>query len=343
MITLSEAPSPELTGIMDSFSSFMPFLTAAATLMGVIIMIMGVFRLMRQDYDAGGGWFYIIGGAVFAGAGFLFPWLFGLLDETPDPKPAPTGEGTPQPTATSEPTRAPETVQEPADLTWLWITLGVIVAAILAVLLIWLVVRLSTRARRSLRAAREEAEALRVLQESRAATWQSFHDRLNELLRKILFAETDWDTVFFLPALSDSSVPQTYEMLRAMRSATTLRDTAGELPSNLADDADLTKLPFPRAVDAFALAWDAAERNAKKLGQKNVPLKERRLIRDIRTLLDVTENSGASETERNLAYKRAQALIGELESIHIPARAMEQLEERKLLALTAQPETVRAL
>lgn len=333
MITYATVPDPDLAELSGMLSSIMPMIQGIMLITGLVAVIIGVFRL-SSDYGEG-GWSFIVFGVISAGLSFAFPWIFGVVSGEVGESPKPTSEPSPQPTGTNEPTRAPDTVQEPADLTWLWITFAVIVAAILAVLLVWLIIHLSTRARRGIRAAREQAEALRALQESRAATWQSYHDRHNELLRKILHAETDWDTLFFMPALSDSSVPQTLTMLRAMRTANTLRDTAGKMPPNLDDGDDLTKLPFPRAVEDFALAWEAAERHARKVGQKNVPLAERRLIKQIRTLLDMAENSAASETERNLAYKRAQALIGDLESIHIPAKAMEQLEERKLLALTS--------
>lgn len=333
MITHATVPDPDIAALSGMISSFVPMIQGIMLITGLVAVIIGVFRL-SSDYGEG-GWGFIVFGTLSAGLSFVFPWIFGAVSGETNESPKPTSEPSPQPTGNSEPTRAPDTVQEPADLTWLWITFAVIVAAILAVLLVWLIVHLSTRARRGIRAAREQAEALRALQESRAATWQSYHDRHNELLRKILHAETDWDTLFFMPALSDSSVPQTLTMLRAMRTANTLRDTAGKMPTNLDDGDDLTKLPFPRAVEDFALAWEAAERHARKVGQKNVPLAERRLIKQIRTLLDMAENSAASETERNLAYKRAQALIGDLESIHIPAKAMEQLEERKLLALTS--------
>lgn len=332
MTLYAAVPDPDIAELSGMLSSFVPLLQGIMLIAGLVAVIIGIFRL-SSDYGQG-GWSFILFGLLSAGLSFVFPWIFRAISGETNESPKPTSEPSPQPTGTSEPTRAPDTVPEPVDLTWLWITLGIILATILTVLLVWLIIHLSTRARRGLRAAREQAEALRALQESRAATWQSYHDRHNELLRKILHAETDWDTLFFMPALSDSSVPQTLAMLRAMRTANTLRDTAGKMPTNL-DDDDLTKIPFPRAVEDFALAWEAAERHARKVGQKNVPLAERRLIKQIRTLLDMAENSAASETERNLAYKRAQALIGDLDSIHIPAKAMEQLEERKLLALTS--------
>lgn len=317
---------PKVDGLLATLT---PILQASFLIVGGIIVVMGVFRLFSERSSVGSGITTIIVGVIVGVSGFMFSFLTNSFNTITGDEPKPTSK------PTSEPTRAPETVQEPADLTWLGVMFAIIAAAILVVLLIWLIVHLSTRARRGIRTAREQAEALRALQSSRAATWQSFHDRHNALLRKILHAETDWDTLFFMPALSDSSVPQTYAMLRAMRTANTLRDTAGEMPTHFDADYDLTKLPFPRAVEDFALAWDVAERNARKVGQKNVPAAERRLIKQIRTLLDMAENSAATETERNLAYRRAQALIGDLESIHIPAKAMEQLEERKLLALTS--------
>lgn len=122
-----------------------------------------------------------------------------------------------------------------------------------------------------------------------------------------------------------------------MRAANTLRDTAGDLPPGLAADADLTAIAYPRAVEAFARAWDIAERHARRVGQKNVPLAERKTIKEIRTLLDIAENSAASQTERNLAYRRAQKLIEGLSSVHVPQSLMAQLEESHRLMLTAAP------
>lgn len=58
---------------------------------------------------------------------------------------------------------------------------------------------------------------------------------------------------------------------------------------------------------------------------------------EIRTLLDIAENSAASQTERNLAYRRAQKLIESLNSIHVPQSLMAQLEESHRLMLTVAP------
>ena len=310
---------------------------------GVVIMI---FSGIRVAHTAARGHMEDLGGVGLGIAmvvfGFLSPVLFGLLSEPEtdtDNAPAPTATGTPTATSSPTPTSTPRTTapptSEPADLTPMFITLGIIAGLVLTLILVLLLVTAIQRARRGIRSSRELAAAQRATAERQAATWQAFRDRHDELLRKILHAETDWDALFFTPALTDPNVPQTYAMLRAMRAAGTLRDTAGTLPAGLDDDADLTELPYPNAVEEFAAAWDAAERHARRVGQKGIPATERKTISGIRTLLDIAENSAASATERNIAYRRAQTLIAELESIHIPARAIAQLEEHHRLMLTA--------
>lgn len=333
-------PAPELTAISDTFTNFLPLMQSVMVLLGVFVMIFGLIRVMNTSGSGyTEGWSTVIMGAIAAAGGFFVPMLLTwLLDDgspAPEPTATPSETASPRPTTTSEPTRAPETMQEPADLTWLWVTLGIIAGLVLLSLLIWIIVTAGAKARRGIRETREKAAAELAAAQRRAATWKTFHDRHNELLRKYLHSETDWDSLFFTPALTDPSVPQTYAMLRAMRAANTLRDTAGELPADLGPDIDLTRLPYPRAVEEFALAWDAAERYARRIGQKGIPAAERKLIKQIRTFLDMAENSAASQNERNLAYRRAQSLIESLETIHVPAQAIAQLEERHQLMLTS--------
>lgn len=335
-------PEPDLSGVLSDMltTGMIPIMQAGMMLIGILVMVTGLYRVVQTSGSGyTEGWSTVIFGAGAAAGGFFIPMLFRwLLDDgttEPEPTATPSETASPRPTATSEPTRAPETVQEPADLTWLLVTLGIIAALVLLALLIWIIVAAGAKARRGIRETREKAAAELAAAQRRAATWQLFHDRHNELLRKIVHSETDWDSLFFMPALTDPNVPQTYAMLRAMRAAGTQRDTAGELPADLPLDVDLTTLPYPKAVEAFAVAWDAAERHARRVGQKGVPHAERKLIKQIRTLLDMAENTAASQTERNLAYRRAQKLIESLETIHVPEKAIAQLEERQQLMLTS--------
>jgi len=319
------------------FDSIFPILQMGGVTLGLILIVVGAFRLFSPD-PFSGGLSYVVFGVFVAGGFLLFPWLFntiaGEVGEEPSPKPS--RPATPSATPSGEPVTAPP-VQQPADLTWLFVLLGIILAALHTAVLVWVLVTVSQKARRNIREGRERVKVEQERVQRLTAAWQTFRDRHDELLRKITHAETDWDSLFFTPALTDPNVDQTHRMLLTMRTANTLRDTAGDLPPGLTADADLTTIAYPRAVETFARAWDIAERHARRVGQKNVPLAERKTIKEIRTLLDIAENSAASQTERNLAYRRAQNLIADLNSIHVPQSLMAQLEESHRLMLTAAP------
>lgn len=218
-------------------------------------------------------------------------------------------------------TTSPAGYAAPPDLTGVWLALAVVVA--IAVL-----VMTGSKAIPAIAGARRRSAHAAEARDRQLEAWQLFANRHNELLRKIVHAETDWDTLFFTPAINDPSVPETLRMLQAMRVAGTLRDTAGALPAGLPIEVDVTTLPYPQAVEAFDLAWDVAERNARRIGQQATPPRERRMISEIRTLLNITENAAASATERALAYRKVQRLIGDLTTIHVPKTALAQLEAR---------------
>ncbi|AUG29451.1 MULTISPECIES: hypothetical protein [Microbacterium] len=333
--------SVDTTGlVVDTFfkalSMVTPVLSVILIGVGLLSMIIGATRWMR-DGSYGGGTPLLISGALQVAAGAFLPTIVNSIANaiagTDDPQPEPSGSSSPSalPTSTPSPTSPPS--QTTGDLTWLLTVLGIVAALILVVALIALSSHVTGRARRSIRASRTQAATERATRDRLTAAWQGFHDRHDELLRKILHSETNWDSLFFHPALTDPNVPETYRMLLAMRAAGVLRDTAGELPIALSEDTDLLELPYPKAVVEFNLAWDAAERNARRLGQKGIPVAERTLIKEIRTLLDLAENSAASQTERSLSYRRALKLIESLESVHVPPRAVAQLEGRQKLAV----------
>ncbi len=335
-----ETDPPLLTDFAsEAFSGVTSVLPYLFGLLGMMMLVVGAFKLVhsaaRGDGMGGAFPFLILGGGTIAFASFVLPWIFGPADTTAAPTPSTTSTTPPSPASTSTPTpveTAPATNSAPADLTGMFVALGVIAGLVLLFALVLLVTTVARRAR----AARAEATAQKEARDRIVQGWQRVHDHHSELLRKILHAETDWDALFFTPALSDPNVPQTYAMLRAMRDANTLRDTAGLLPRSIKADLDITKLPYARAVDEFAAAWDMAERYARKLGQKGIPAAERKTLKEIRTLLDIAENGAAAPTERTLAYRRAQSLLEGLESVHIPTKVLAQLEEQHRLMLTAQ-------
>lgn len=314
------------------FAIMIPVLQGAMILVSLVCGIRAAF-LVLSPYREGAG---LCAGIAACGAvgAIVLQLLVGVLTGGESgSRPSPSVTSAPS----GEPSRVSDVVVEPVDLSWLGGVLGILVAALLAAGLLWVLVAVGQKARRSIREGREKAKAEQERVQRLSAGWQTFRDRHDELLRKIAHAETDWDSLFFRPALTDPSVDETHRMLLAMRTANTLRDTAGDVPAGLAADADLTAIAYPRAVEAFARAWDIAERHARRIGQKNVPLEERKTIKEIRTLLDIAENSAASQTERNLAYRRAQKLIESINSIHVPQSLMAQLEESHRLMLTAVP------
>lgn len=308
-------------------SGFVAWVTIAIGLFTLIVG--GVMLSVSIARGETPRWGFMILGVVMTGGGFGLRLL--LAGEEQAPPDGPTLS--PSPTSTPTPTPSLAAPREPADLTWLLVAGGVVALLLLAALFIWVVIIVTTRTRRSLRSSREEAAAKRAARDRVANAWQSFHNQHDELLRKILHAETDWDALFFTPALTDPNVPTTYAMLRAMRDANTLRDVS-PAPLDADPTVDLTQLPYPAAVARFATAWDAAEHYARKVGQKNIPHAERKIIRQIRTLLDIAENTAASQTERDLAYRRVQGLLEQIQSIQIPEKAFARLEQQQRLMIT---------
>lgn len=68
------------TGVADGFSSIMPVITAIAAFIGVIVAVVGVFKLLNPNsYDNSSGWFYIVGGLILGGSGFIIPFLSGSI------------------------------------------------------------------------------------------------------------------------------------------------------------------------------------------------------------------------------------------------------------------------
>lgn len=152
--------------------------------------------------------------------------------------------------------------------------------------------------------------------------WERVESSYQDLLRKITHAETDWDTLFSLPALQDVTVPETAALFLAQRRASESRT---ELP-RVTPDAAFESLPFPAAVSEFALAWNVAMRTAQRLGTKNIPAEERKIISEVRSLISITEDSASSPNEREIAYRRIASLVQKLHSLVIPKKAMASIE-----------------
>lgn len=243
-----------------------------------------------------------------------------------DPTPKPES---PKPEVTSDPITLPAI----ENLGTLWFILGAIVVA---VFVIFAVLFLTRAGRKEARARLER----RAIEDEFASRWLAVKDLHQKMLRKITHAETDWDTLFFMPALSDMGVPATRKLYDAYREAENASDAIPRTPVD-----DISVLAYPKAVYAFQAAWDAAEREARRIGQSRLTREERKTIKEIKNLLAIAENSAASPNEREIAYRRVQNLVKTLTQIVLPQAALAAIEAglTKTLEIEAAPEKVIAL
>ncbi|MBF4459421.1 hypothetical protein [Pseudoclavibacter sp. VKM Ac-2867] len=186
--------------------------------------------------------------------------------------------------------------------------------------------------RRELAKRRAEQRRLAKVRAEAEGRWVKLKERHRSLEAKVLHAETDWDMLFSYPALTDVNVPTTAAMFRAMNAATSAEVS---MPEENLERTNTAWHPYAQAVDDLALAWEAAYRHAQRLRQAGIPTEERKKVAEIRTLLAMAENSGSSDLERRHAYTRAQRLMGELTSYHLPEKAIAQVEAASRAALDA--------
>lgn len=248
-------------------------------------------------------------------------------DAQADPSPSPSPIPSPDTSSTSSPTPRPPAdpivLPEVQNLEFLW----VVPLAIISIAGLYLLVRKVSADAAAQKTDKAEASRVAALI---AARWESVRAQHRELEQGFLKAETDWDMLFNYPELQDSSVPQTASMVRAMMKAASMEQSQ---PSTLTETSDLDRYPYPQAVSAFEHAWYIAYEHAKKVGQSRIPSEERRLIKQIRQILELAENSGATQSERDLAYSRVSKLIKALKSVRIPPKVLQELESGRQLML----------
>lgn len=307
----------------------------------VLVGLIGLFRAGHTGMPAAPGVTLLGLGGVMGSLGFFIHYQAGKTPADAEPTPS----ATPSAPATDPVVLPP--VQN-LGVIWTYIGLTAAVVAILAAVYFFTQKvrrdRLTEREEENRR--REEEERARKLAEEEArrlariaAHWAKITDLHAELKRRVVDAETDWDMLFDMPALSDVSYRQTRALHRAMRDA---ENAAITMPDGFTADTPLSGIPYVKKVRAFQSAWDAAYTFAKKLGTAKLPAAEIRTIARIRTLLILAEGSGASEHERATAYDQIRKLLGDLRVVQLPPRALDAIEARRVLAITAEPEVMLA-
>lgn len=217
-----------------------------------------------------------------------------------------------------------ETVNVPA-VDWSALTVPAVIAVAASVGITGIVAFVRHRLNRRRRRLQNDQDVSAI-----RTRWDEVRAEHQSILRKITHAETDWDTLFSMPALSDISVPETAALFRAMRAVSDIGD---DMPEGITSLSDVASLPYPQAVADFAHAWDVAYRTAERIGTSDIPIHERKMVERITSLLNVARDAASTENERDLAYQQVHAIARQLRHVVIPKPTMAMLETQSRLSL----------
>jgi len=165
---------------------------------------------------------------------------------------------------------------------------------------------------------KNQAAAAEQVSRSEVAALMAAHDAVNH---KWLDYELDVGKIIDFPLMTDVREPLTVAYLRAKKDADALR------PADPADITTAARLAeYRAAVHGFELAFDVAEREARRIKDGNFTGPERQRLATARKLLRIAEDSAATPAERQTAYRRARKELDGL--IVLPEASVAALEEK---------------
>ncbi|MDL9978105.1 hypothetical protein QSV35_02060 [Microbacterium sp. ASV49] len=171
-------------------------------------------------------------------------------------------------------------------------------------------------------------------EESLEARLQRLFDAQDAVTHRWLEYELDVAKVISYPAMSDGRQPLTAAFLRAKKVADGLRPSSAK--------AKITKEQFDEyrnAVTDYEVAFDVAERDARRIQDSNFTSDERKRLDTAKQLLSVAVDQAATPAERQIAYKRVREELDGL--ISLSDGAIDRLEKQVSLELTTGPSAVR--
>ncbi|MGR6742823.1 hypothetical protein ACU6RU_12390 [Microbacterium sp. F1-18] len=154
---------------------------------------------------------------------------------------------------------------------------------------------------------------------------QLFHAH-DDLTHRWLEYELDVAKLIAFPAMSDGRQPLTAAFLRAKKVADGLRPPTTSVRIGA---ADLTA--YRDALTDAEVAFDVAERDARRQRDRAFSEPERRRLDTAKRLLNVAVDEAATPAERRTAYERVRAELDGL--IAVSDAAMERLAEKAALQL----------
>ncbi|WP_091228834.1 hypothetical protein [Microbacterium sp. 3J1] len=157
----------------------------------------------------------------------------------------------------------------------------------------------------------------------------------DEITARWLDYELDVAKLIAFPAMSDGRRPLVAAFLRAKKTADALRPPTA--------DTSVTEQQVSEyldAVGAYAVAFEIAEKDARRLRDSTFTEPERKRLDRAQQLLKVAVDESATQAERNLAYKRVRDELDGL--ILLSDDAVQVLEKQVARELPAQASTPSA-
>ncbi|MDZ8173207.1 hypothetical protein [Microbacterium xanthum] len=149
----------------------------------------------------------------------------------------------------------------------------------------------------------------------------------DDVTHRWLEYELDVSKLIAFPAMSDGRQPLTAAFLRAKRVA-----------DNARPDAAATKVTrealteYRDAVTDYEVAFDLAERDARRIKDSTFTSGERKRLDTAQQLLSVAVDQAATPAERQIAYKRVREELDGL--ISLSDDAVDRLEKKVALEIT---------
>lgn len=167
---------------------------------------------------------------------------------------------------------------------------------------------------------------------------QRVFDSHDAITRRWLDYELDVAKLIAFPAMSDGRQPLTAKFLRAKKVADGLRPPSTKARITPAEFAE-----YRDAVTDYEVAFDVAERDARRLKDSSFTEVERKRLAKAQQLLGVAVDQAATPAERQLAYRRVREELDGL--LLLSDGAVDVLKEKVGLQLTTgrpQPDAAPA-
>ncbi|WP_238707010.1 hypothetical protein [Microbacterium lushaniae] len=164
--------------------------------------------------------------------------------------------------------------------------------------------------------------------ESQAAQLERLFAAHDAVTARWLDYELDVAKLIAFPAMSDGRQPLTAAYLRAKRVADGLRPASAKARLT---HQELTE--YRNAVTDYEVAFDVAERDARRIKDSSFTAAERKRLDTAQQLLTVAVDQAATPAERQLAYRRVREELDGL--LSLSDEAIDVLEQKVALELSA--------